>query len=149
MALNPRKAVQVNNYVVIFSLESLKQPDGQPNAAVCTVYNLITMQAKMVGHAIQEGGLDDPIPFVEIISDQPETERDKIIEWLKFCDIEVPRALRLADTPIGDYQIMAVFDDDQTRVDLWRSVGATCFQLGNAKAQIVVPNRKLRRHPVT
>ena len=116
-------------YNIIFSLESLKQADGQPNAAVCTVYNLINMQAKLVGHAIREGNLPDEVIYVDLISDQPETEREKIMEWLAFCDIELPRALRLGNDPIGNDTILAVFDDDAKRAELWRGVGATCFQL--------------------
>ena len=117
---------------IIFSLESLKQKDGQPNAGACTVYNLIAIQAKMLGHAIREGGLTDAVIYVDIITDQPEAERAKIMEWLAFCDIESPRALRLDNDPIGDDTILAVFDDNANRVEMWRSVGATCFQLNEA-----------------
>lgn len=121
--------MNAGSYVIMFSLESLKQSDGQPNAAVATIYNMICISSQMMGKAIVDGKLPDPIPFVEIITDQPETERTKIVEWLKFCDIELPRTLRLGNDPIGDDTILAVFDDNQTRVEMWRTVGATCFQL--------------------
>lgn len=120
------------SYVIIFSLESLKQEDGQPNPGACTIYNMIVVSSQLMGKAIVEGKLSDPIPFVDLITDQPETERAKIMEWLKFCDIELPRALRLGNDPIGTDTVLAVFDDDQKRVDMWRGIGATCFQLSEA-----------------
>lgn len=126
------------SYAIVFSLESLKQEDGQPNAAVCTVYNLINMQAKLVGHAIREGNLPDEVIYIDLISDQAETEREKIMEWLAFCDIEPPRALRLGNDPIGNDAILAVFDDDAKRTETWRAIGATCFQLAEAP-RIILP----------
>lgn len=119
-------------FVIVFSLESLKQEDGQPNPGAASVYNLISLQAKLVGHAIRKGNLSDEVIYVDLITDQPETERAKIMEWLKFCDIELPRALRLGNDPIGTDTVLAVFDDDQKRVDMWREIGATCFQLSVA-----------------
>jgi hypothetical protein len=72
------------NYCIIFSLECLMTSDNQPIVPACTIYNMITAQAQYIGHAVIAAQTGDRIPFVDIISDQKESERDRIVQWLDF-----------------------------------------------------------------
>lgn len=119
----------MKSYVILFDFDALVGTDNEPNAAVATVYNMVAMQANLVGHAIQDAKLGDAIPYVDLISEKPESERESLMAWLEFNDLMKPRALRLADDEIGADQILAVFDSNQKRIRMWRESGATCFQM--------------------
>ena len=117
----------MNSYRIIFSLEELLGPDGQPNAPACTLYNMIAGHAQLVSNAIKEGNLPDAAPSVDIISDQAEDQREKILRDLEFFEIMKPRALLLGNDDIGRDPIIAVFDDNATRMKLWREGGIKCY----------------------
>lgn len=127
----------MKSYAILFALETLMGPDNEPNAEACTVYSMLTMQAQLTGHAIQDGKLDDPIPYVEIFCDRPESDREMLMAWFEFNDIMKPRALRLGLDEIGKDKILAVFDCIPQRIQMWRGAGAVCFQL-QAKKEIVL-----------
>lgn len=127
----------MTNYRIIFSLESLFKPDGQPDAAACTIYNFMCGHAQLVGNAIAEGKLPDAMPYVQIISDQHEAKREQILERLKFNEIMLPQSLLLGNDDIGSDTILAVFDDDPVRMHVWREGGIKCYNSAEA-GRIVV-----------
>ena len=125
------------NYVILFSLESLIGADGEPDPAAATIYNMVATQARVLGHAIREAKLEDATPFVDIFTDKPESDRIKIMDWLRTNDIDAPRKLRLGLDPIGDDRVLAVFDNVPERIAIWRGAGAMCFE-GNVVQKIVL-----------
>lgn len=127
----------MKSYVIIFDFDALMGENNEPRPEVCTVYSMLAMQANLVGHAIRNGGLDDAIPYVDLIADKPESDRERLMAWLDFNDIMKPRKLRLGQDEIGQDQILAVFDGNPHRAKMWRGAGATCFQLTSAP-QIVL-----------
>ena len=88
---------------------------------------------------------------VRIFSGRSEAVRDKTVKWLlkhtTFTTGELARKLRMR--PEGDYtpddelkwkwyyelsteeqlRLIAVFDDRQKVVDMWRTIGVACFQV--------------------
>lgn len=128
----------VKTYTILFDFDALVGENNEPNTATCTVYSMLAMQANLVGHAIQDGKLDDAIPYVDLIADKPEAERERLMAWLDFNDIMKPRKLRLAQDEIGTDKILAVFDSNASRIRMWRGAGAVCFQLSVAP-ELVLP----------
>jgi hypothetical protein len=132
----------MSSYAIVFDLALLEGKNGEPNPVTATIYNMIATQAHLVGHAIKNGKLEDPVPYLDLIADRPETDRAKIIEWLDFNDLQRPRALRLANDDIGNDQILAVFDADPKRIVMWREINVSCFQL-EEPPRIALPNLKV------
>lgn len=118
----------MKTYRILFSLESLMDSMGNPRPAAATIYNMIAVQSMMLGRAITDTALEDPIPFVEVFTERPESERQKTSQWLHNNDLVAPRKLLMGSDDIGQEQIMAVFDDHPERVRQWRAAGAVCYQ---------------------
>jgi hypothetical protein len=114
-----------------------------PGGAV--IYNLIATQARMLGHAIKEGGHDAEIPFVDIITWRPERMRPQTIAWLATCGLIMPRALHMrADDDNrhgeavkldmferhydGKENVLAVFEDNPLVIRVFREIGIHCYQ---------------------
>ena len=128
----------MSSYRIIFSLESLFKRDGQPDVGAATIYNFIAGHAQIVGKAIQDASLPDPIPYVDVISEREESERAGIVQKMDFFELMAPRALLLGNDDIGKDTILAVFDDDPERIKLWREIGAKCFSGRGDTTQLLV-----------
>jgi hypothetical protein len=122
-------------------------PTMQGIPAGVVLFNLLTTQAQIVGHAIIHGKImGAEIPFVDLITCRKESSREATMKWCDEIGMIVPRKMLMrADDDHRPHkeikmdmyeryykdkeEVLVLFEDNIETIKAFRDIGITVYQV--------------------
>jgi len=135
------------SYAIIFEIDGvLMDSKGEAIPSGVVLFNMLVTQAQIIGHALREDDGDHEIPYVDIVTNRPERDRSKMIEWCNGIGMLEPRAIHMREdldmrpphiikqessqniyAGKGE-EVLMRFESDPDTVEAFTSLGVSCYQ---------------------